>query len=454
MNAANNLPRWVCLALALACAGMGLWSSIVTLKFFEHGATALETDAALQALAKGAALLFVAGEMAAFTLAALLTGRAFQARRWTLYSFAGAVLAIEIFTIASVQMAMVRGADLAQTSVASDLTDLQKQIDAAEKSAASFSATAEALRADKQVSKAMKADGLAAAERDKTSQLYDRLETARKSKRPTLTGLMGETTALIYAISRGVLVSLAGLVFFGVGGALLRSARGGALSVDQQILELLHKIHGAPVAPVAELAAPVAPVAPVLANFKPSGSVAPKDVSSGFSYSSKTALAGAGALAAMAAPMAHAAPAVPAAAPVNVDIPSPINVDIPAPMKTGVSAPVNGDVLTSPEPVNVDISSPVNVDIPATPKKARKPRVVRDGSVMDSGLSEHDGARYRRALAGVKSGKFRPSIAGLAAGVDASAPVARRYLVAMADAGVIVPSGRGFSLAGKKGGAL
>ena len=128
-------------------------------------------------------------------------------------------------------------------------------------------------------------------------------------------------------------------------------------------------------------------------------------------------------------------------------------------MQTGLFSPADGDVLTSPEPVNVDTPSPVNVDTPSpvnvdTPeavKKTHKPRVVRDGSVMDSGLSEHDGARYRRALAGVKSGKFRPSLAGLAVGVDASAPVARRYLAAMADAGVIVPSGRGYALV-KKGG--
>lgn len=70
---------------------------------------------------------------------------------------------------------------------------------------------------------------------------------------------------------------------------------------------------------------------------------------------------------------------------------------------------------------------------------------------MDSGIGEHDGYRYRRAVAGVKAGKIRPSIAGLYEGVEATAPTARRYLAAMAGAGVIEPKGRGYAL--KKGGA-
>jgi DNA-binding IclR family transcriptional regulator len=56
---------------------------------------------------------------------------------------------------------------------------------------------------------------------------------------------------------------------------------------------------------------------------------------------------------------------------------------------------------------------------------------------MDTGTGEKDGARYRRALAGVQSGAIRPSIDGLLKGVGASAPVARRYLAAMVEAGVL-----------------
>lgn len=197
----------------------------------------------------------------------------------------------------------------------------------------------------------------------------------------------------------------------------------------------------APAAPVSATPAPALPVT----DFKPAGTVAP----AGFSFSSKTALAGAGALAAMSAaptvqaapaPVHEKAPAVPAER-VNVHTFERVNVDTPAPMKTGVSAPVSGDVLTSPERVNVDT--------PDAPAKARKQRVVRDGAVMDTGIGEHDGFRYRRAVAGVKAGRIQPTYAGLYEGVGVSAPAAKRFLEAMADAGVVVRKGRGYVLAEK-----
>lgn len=382
----NTLPRWAYLALALACVCMGVWASYITLEYFEHGAKALETDKALQALAVSAAVMFVASEMAAFALAAVLTERQLKARRWSLTAFAVAVLALEVCTIVAVQLALTVGADMTQTSVIDTVADLQKQITTVEANAKTYAATAESLRAADQLKKAALQSDKAAAETAKASQLYDRLEEARKQKRPTLRGLMGEKTALSYAIARGILVSLAGLVFFGTAGALLRSARGGA-SVDQQILELLHRIHGAPVVQVQ--AAP--------ASFKP------KDATSGFSYTGKM-MAGAGALAAIAAPV-YAAPATP----VNVDTPAPANVDTPAP------------------------TTPVNVDTPASVRRAR----VLNGVVMDTGIGEHDGYRFRRALEGIKANTIRLSIDGLYAGVKASRPTAKRYIKAWADAGEI-----------------
>lgn len=450
MNAAR-LPRWASLLLAAGCIAIGLWASIVTLKFFQHGAAALESDPALQALAKAAAYLFVFAEMSAFILAALIVGRELMARRWSLYAYAAVVLIVEVFTISAIQIATVVGADMTQASVSESVIDLRKQIAAAEAQAATYTANAASLRANDQLKKAAEQTDKATAAQDKAAALYAQLGTARDAKRPTLSAMLGETLAIGYAIVRGLLVPATGLIFFGVAGALmLRRADG--VSMEERILMALSRVEGAPAAlPVATMQAAPAP-APALTSFKPAATVAP----TGLHYNSK-ALLGAGALAAMTAPVAHSAPAVPAVPaagqPVNVDTPEPVNVDTPAPLKTGLFAPADGDVLTGTEPVNVDTPSPVNVDTPAAPKKARKARVVRDGSVMDSGLSEHDGARYRRALAGVKSGKFRPSLAGLAeaAGVEASAPVARRYLAAMADAGVIVPSGRGYALV-KKGG--
>lgn len=468
----TELPRWAYMALAMACAGMGLWSSVVTLQFFEHGATALETDAALQALAKGAALLFVFGEMAAFTLAALLTGRALQARRWMLYGFAGAVLVIEVFTISAVQMAMVTGADLTQTSVADNVADLQKQIATVEANAKNYAATADSLRAADQLKKATAYADKATAEQAKASQLYDRLETSRKSKRPTLTGLLGEKTALSYAIARGVLVSLAGLVFFGTAGALLRSARGGALSENQQILQLLHSIHGGTAAPVvrteivapvaqAQTAAPVAPApAPALpvTTFKQAGTVEPKDISSGLSYGSKMTLAGAGALAAMsAAPMAQAAPAVPAV-PADTGVSKPVHAAVSETIHLQIENAGSSDASnaapvvleTSPTGVSESVHADVSESVQQIVKKPRAKRAMNPR--VDTGVEGKAGARYKRVKAGVLTGKIRPSVRGIQAVEGGSQEVVADYIKQLETEGVIVKSGRGYAVA-KKGGA-
>ena len=90
----TTLPRWLYIALGLACIPMGLWASWITLQYFEHGAAALEADPALSSLALSAAMMFVSSEMAAFGLAAVLTERQLWARRWLLTGFAAAVLVL------------------------------------------------------------------------------------------------------------------------------------------------------------------------------------------------------------------------------------------------------------------------------------------------------------------------------------------------------------------------
>lgn len=138
---------------------------------------------------------------------------------------------------------------------------------------------------------------------------------------------------------------------------------------------------------------------------------------------------------------------------VNVDTPIPSDDEGSDGGSKGSAAPVNVDGSGGAGGVNVDGSAPVNVDTPEKAQKARKARVRDASTVMDSGVGPHDGTRYRRALAGVKARQFRPSLEGLATGVQASAPVARRYLAAMAEAGEIVPgaNGRGWVLAPGKG---
>jgi hypothetical protein len=426
----NTLPRWAYFLLSALCACMGFWASYITLQYFEHGAKALETDVALQGLAVAAALMFVASEMAAFSLAALLTEKQLWARRWQLYAFAGAVLALEVCTIVAVQMALTVGADMTQTSVSDTVADLQKQIATAEANAKTYTATAESLRAADQLKKALAQTDKATAESAKASQLYDRLALARTQKRPTMAGMLGEKTALAYAVARGVLVSLGGLVFFGVAGALLRAGRGGTMSTDQQILELLHEIRGtpgllgAPVAP-AQTVAPAA--APALASFKPVGTVAPAGVPTGLSYGSKMTLAGAGALAAMAAPMAQAAPVVTAPNPAHTLAPT---------------APNPAHSLASTAPESAHTVAPTAPEL-AQKRKARKVQGVQ----LDTGTTGLGAARYNRIKAAVMAGKLTPSTRAIQGAEGGSGDVVRAYLQQLEKDGVTVRKGRGYVLA-------
>jgi len=449
---------------ALLCFGLALLTMATTAWFVVEGINATEPDSPARWAKVASGVLLLVLEASAFGLAGQ-----WPEHSKVLRTLGWAVLALEITLMSVSQISIGMTAAKSASNGAGTIEEIRAQAKESRAAADALRADAANMRKSKHGWLQQQAGEKSAAAAEQSKSAAAAVASLEKHGAVTVSTpiveIVGKGGLIGLSIALSVALSLSGIVLMHVAGSLWRRASG-ALPVDVQILELLHKIHGAapvvmPVAmqvqtdaPAPALAAPVAPVpapAPAPASFKPAEAIEPKDYSTGLSYSSKIKLAGAGLLGAagaLTAPITHAAPA---AAPVNVDIPSPVNVDIPAPMKTGVSAPVNDDVLTSPEPVNVDIPSPVNVDIPDAPKKARKPRVVRDGAVMDSGLTEHDGARYRRALAGVKSGKFRPSIAGLAAGVDASAPVARRYLVAMADAGVIVPSGRGFALV-KKGG--
>ena len=217
-----NLPAWVYITLAIPCAGAGVWASVVTLRYFVHGASALETDPAVQALAVAAALLLVVLGMSAFGLAALLTEAQLWARRWALSLFSGTVLVLEMVTIGAVQSALVVGAALSQASVVGDAADLEQQISRLEAQAAQYSATASALRVGNQLTLAKRTEDQAAAALAKTGALYASLSAARAAKRPTLTGMLGERAALVYVVVRGMLISLGGMVFLGVGGAMLR----------------------------------------------------------------------------------------------------------------------------------------------------------------------------------------------------------------------------------------
>lgn len=83
---------------------------------------------------------------------------------------------------------------------------------------------------------------------------------------------------------------------------------------------------------------------------------------------------------------------------------------------------------------------------PAPAKPRTAPRKPRAASVRDTGTGEDDGARFLRVREGVEAGRIKPSIRAIYAAEGASQPVARRYLLALEQAGVIEQQGRGYRL--------
>lgn len=399
----QSLPRWAYLSLAVACLCMGLWCSYITLQYFEHGSKALETDAALQSLALSASLMFVGAEMGAFGLAAVLTERQLKARRWMLMGFAAAVLSLEVWTIVAVQLALTSGATLAQTTVETQEKDLRDRIGKIESDAATKRATAEQQRSAAknayELHLASKSADKAAVEQDKTKPLYDELAKLQAQKRPTLTGLMGEKTALSYSVYRGVLVSLGGLVFFGTAGALVRMARGG-VSIEVRTLEILERLESS-------IGAPVEP-APALA------------------------LAGTGA----------SAPALDA--PTDADA---LLVrrrgELGRLLVKGASGASKQTHPTPPGASELTHTAPAGASEqtqPVTRTKAprqHKSTAVAAGAKCDTGTGEHDGHRYRRVKAAVQARTLDPGLRAIQKAEGGGAPTVRGYLSAMCAEGII-----------------
>lgn len=431
-NAKAHRSAWLCFALALLTMATTAW-------FVVEGINVTEPDSPARWAKVASGVLLLVLEASAFGLAGQ-----WPEHSKVLRTLGWAVLALEIILMSVSQISIGMTAAKSASNSAGTIEEIRAQAQESRATAAALRADAATLRKSKHGWKQDDAvkKSVEAAEQSKSAAVAVASLEKHGAVSTPIVEIVGLGGLIGLSIALSVALSLSGIVLMHVAGSLRRRASG-ALSVDQQILELLHKIHGAPVAPGASVqAAEIVAPAPVPASFKPAGTVVPKDISTGLSYTSKTMLAGAGLLAAATAPMVHAAPVAPAVAHVNVDIPPYVNVHIPVP-------------VTSASYVNVDIPPYVNVDASDAPAKARKARVARDGAVMDTGIGEHDGYRYRRALEGVKAGQIRPSHDGLFKGVGASTPTGKRYLEAMAAVGEIVPNpnGRGWVLA-QKGGSV
>jgi hypothetical protein len=454
------LPRWACLALAALCAGLGGWASVVTLRYFEFGARALEADEAARALASTTALLLVVLEMAAFALAALLPRKRLRAQRWGLAVLAVSVLAFECLTIVLVQQGITRAADVGAEARQQRVIELRASITA-------LRATAEELRNAAAASSQSKvlASRQSAAESLNAALDTERLVQARTAElaelqaalRPTTTQILGEQGALAYSVTRGLLVSVAGLVLFGAAGSLLRAAGEGAAPAGVSGEAAPVSVAAVPGVSrvVSGVSPPVAPVrigasfALAMAPLAAGATVPPQAVPGGYSP---------------VFPQGGWVPtpgATPAAAPlpggdsgVSEGVTAGRAADVPG-VAAGVSADVSDGVAGVSAAVReaaCAVSAAVAADevqaVAAPAAAVPPPDGPAASGAEDASLPAADSAgadaRLERVRAGVRDGSIAPSIRGVQAAVRCGAPMVRRYLAQLEAEGLLRRTERGY----------
>ena len=480
---------------ALLCFALALLTMATTAWFVVEGINATEPDSPARWAKVASGVLLLVLEASAFGLAGQWPehSKVLRALGW-------AVLALEITLMSVSQISIGMTAAKSASNGAGTIEEIRAQAKESRAAADALRADAATLRKSKHGWLQQQAGEKSAAAAEQSKSAAAAVASLEKHGAVTVSTpiveIVGKTGLIALSIALSVALSLSGIVLMHVAGSLWRRASG-ALPVDVQILELLQRIHGAPaqaaeivaLAP-AQTVAPVA-VAPAPASFKPAEPIEPKDYSTGLAYSSKIKLAGAGLLAATAAPTVMAAPAVPtqakapampAVAPANsasetvqsgasetVQLNTPESVQSSAPesaptsasetVQSDASVSVQSQALESDQPgasesgqpgALVSVQSGASETVQSATKKPRAKRAILKAK-LDTGTDGKAGARFKRIKAGVVAGKIRPSIRGIQAVEGGSQDVVLDYLRQLETEGVIVRAGRGYALAGKAG---
>lgn len=222
----NNAKSFYAL-LGVACAGAGVWSSMVSLDSIKSGFAALETNPAMLALGDERATMLMALDLLAWFLVALLKGKnELKVHRAMIALFAVAVLALEISTIAGVTLASARQANAVQQQIEKEENELVKRIEKIEKEAdeSRETATAGVKKATNayEVHLASKAGDKAEKIKEQAEPLRKELKALRATKKTTFTSALGETFTTVYSIFNSVITVFGGTLFIGKAGALLR----------------------------------------------------------------------------------------------------------------------------------------------------------------------------------------------------------------------------------------
>jgi hypothetical protein len=242
----NSLPLHYYRMMAvpsIAISGLLTW---LTIRYFTHGAEALETDPVLKALAVITVIALVSAELMSGWMAAMLSGQRFRAWCAALYTYSGFIFLMEFLFICIVQISGALSVDMAQAKLGAEAASLQARIDRIESSVNTKRQTA-----NLQVSKARDAYELKLAAKSsreatdeelQTKPLYEDLRVVKAKMQPTLTTTMDFIGNIVgfnfgLAFSIGLIVarcfglSAGALMFSMFGGALWR--RGSAVEAQQ-----------------------------------------------------------------------------------------------------------------------------------------------------------------------------------------------------------------------------
>ncbi len=395
-------------ALALLAGAIGLSASYVTVQLFALAIQTTEQEGVARELLTLTAALFVIAELAAFFIAGLVPVRRLRALRWQLTACAIALLAFEAVSIYGARVTLVHSADARADAGAGRVEQLRASIAANRHSAAALVAAGQ--RSSQSAIASSRADGArsirdAAAMEADTARMAAELAQLEAARAPTVTAVFGESGVIAWAVAQSLLISGIGLLFLGAAGALARAAR---------------DARGA--ATPAAVATPAQPqrIATPQVQATPKGATAAVPNWSRYALPASAIAAGAG-LVAMAPSTAGAAQvaATPAAS---------------TSLHTGASTSLQPDAAATPAAAAVDTSEV---------KKVRRAATPRAASVRDTGVGEGDGARFLRVREGIEAGRIKPSVRAIYAAEGASQAVAKRYLLALEQAGIIELAGQG-----------
>jgi hypothetical protein len=238
--------------------------------------------------------------------------------------------------------------------------------------------------------------------------LANELAQLQSTQRPTVSDVLGEQGTLAMNLAVAILTTSVGLLMLGVAGALVRVARNCR----------------PPLAPVGGDGGQPAP-APV--DSPDTSNTAPR--ARRVRKSTRPRVGGN-----VVAFPAASSNTVPAEA--SADTSTVVSPD------SSSSAPVEGTVLVEAHRARESKGAGRTRG-----RAAAKASTVPDGYKLDTGVEGESGHRYRRVREGVMSGEIKPSVRSIQNAVGGGTLVARRYLQALVDEGVIQKAGQGYELA-------